>query len=92
MVDLLASNLDGFFFSRQDTELVDDSSRYGGQLIKSLLQADGGRHLKFCTDRKTEIKERMTETLKGNTKLEKGLKQCPHMDQFRYEFMFTKTG
>lgn len=44
---ILCFNLDGFFFARQDAELVDDACRDGLQLIERLLQADGGRHLQL---------------------------------------------
>lgn len=54
-VGCLGSNLDGFFFSRQHTELVDDPGRHGGQLIKCLLETDGGRYLQLYTE--TEIQK-----------------------------------
>lgn len=55
LVGCLGSNLDGFFFSRQHTELVDDPGRHRGQLIKCLLETDGGRYLQLYTE--TEIQK-----------------------------------
>lgn len=52
MLRCLVSDLDGFVFAGQDAELVDDPGRHRGQLIKRLLETDGGRHLELCRARK----------------------------------------
>ena len=48
----LCLNLDGFLFARHDAELVDDPRGHWDQLVKRLLEADGGRRLQLCTKRK----------------------------------------